>query len=157
MKLVSVLLALLLPVVSFAGTATGSFQVSLTITESSKTSSKVSSNVKDYQNYEGMSILTDVADGKSVDIIVNGAKVASAISHDGTINVDINWKSEDSVKLEFRSQGKEVQVLQTAYTNANTVAPKMAQKTYTHQVTMQNPDGTESVKNVEVKSILLEY
>lgn len=150
-------MSLFLPAISLAGTTSGTIGVRLVITEAGATSSNVSSNTQDYRSYQSMAILTNAANGQSVDILVNGTKVASAISQNGMINVEISWKSEDSVNLEFRSSGKEVQVLQTAYVNGHTVAPKMTPQTYTQQVTVQNADGTQAIKNVEVQTVVIEY
>ncbi|XGC80279.1 hypothetical protein ACES2L_13185 [Bdellovibrio bacteriovorus] len=161
MKISSILLsglcATLIPAMSFAGQISGTIGVRLVITANGATSSSLSSDPSAYSNYQSMAILTNAANGETVDILVNGQKVASAISQNGTIHVEISWKQEDSVNLSFRSSGKDVQVLQTAYVNSNTAAPKMTPQTYTQKVTVENADGTTSTKNVEVQTVVIEY
>ncbi|UOF01022.1 hypothetical protein [Bdellovibrio reynosensis] len=155
--LLSGLCATLIPAMSFAGQISGTIGVRLVITANGATSSSLSSDPGAYSNYQSMAILTNAANGETVDILVNGQKVASAISQNGTIHVEISWKQEDAVNLSFRSEGKELQVLQTAYVNGQTMAPKMTPQTYTQKVTTENADGTTSTKNVEVQTVVIEY
>lgn len=153
----SLCVSLFIPAMSFAGQVSGSIGVRLVITANGATSSTLSSDPSAYSNYQSMAILTNAANGETVDILLNGQKVASAISQNGTIHVEINWKQEDSVNLSFRSSGKDLQVLQTAYVNGQTFAPKMTPQSYTQKVTTENADGTTSTKNVEVQTVVIEY
>ncbi|UXR65898.1 hypothetical protein EZJ49_06510 [Bdellovibrio bacteriovorus] len=143
------------------GSVSGTIGVSLTIVSAGEVSSSITTEPEKLRTLKALSILTDAKDGAVVDVYINRQHVTSTRSQNGTVYFELNWKSDDRMNLELRSAGRPLQVLQSAYvTSANQTIPKMTvdeKYSYQRQVLVTNEDGSQSVKTVEVKSIVVEY
>lgn len=141
-----------------AGTTSGSIGVSLTIVDAGKTSSGAPTSPTDLQSVKSLSVLTDAVNGAVIDVLMNGQKIASVLSQNGVIHFDVDLRDADSIHFAFKSNGKNVNVLQTYYRQGkHSISPQMSQKTYRQQVPTTDAQGNPSTRTVDVQVVEISY
>ncbi|MBO9667072.1 MAG: hypothetical protein J7501_09695 [Bdellovibrio sp.] len=142
-----------------AGSTSGQIMVTLTIVEQSELSAgPLSTSPQAYVGGKFVSALTDVPNGETVGIYLNGTQVAKTTSDNGVVNFNINAKDAKYMDISLRSKGKQVNVLHASYARTASSAPiqRFGPKTQVN-VPVKRADGSTSMQSMNVQTIEVIY